>query len=81
MQLLTISVLKPRHKILRTLNQLIWPFILTGAIPTPKNNNPDKKSANDADSKNPDINADNNNPEIPVNCSYFVENDFYCWEL
>ncbi len=41
----------------------------------PKNNNPDKTSANNADSNNTDINADNNNPEIPVNCGYFVEND------
>ncbi len=49
-----------------------WTFIPTGAIPTLKNNNPDKKISN---------NADNNNPEIPVNCGYFVGNYFNCWEL
>ncbi len=32
-----------------------------GAILTPKNNNPDKKSANNADSYNPDFDPDSNN--------------------
>jgi hypothetical protein len=31
-----------------------WPTMPTGAIPTSKNNNPDKKSENNADSNNPD---------------------------
>jgi len=35
----------------------------TGAIPTPKNNNPDKKTANNADSNNPDFNPDWNNTD------------------
>ncbi len=33
----------------------------TGAIPTSKNNNPDKKSENNADDNNPYFNADSNN--------------------
>ncbi len=37
-----------------------WPFIPTGAIPTPKNNNT-KKSANNSNSNNPDFNPDSNN--------------------
>jgi hypothetical protein len=35
----------------------------TGAIPTPKNNNPDKKSANNVDNSNPDFNPDSNNAD------------------
>ncbi len=35
----------------------------TGAIPTPKNNNPDKKIANNVDSSNPDFNPDSNNAD------------------
>ncbi len=54
-----------------------WTSILTGAIPTLKNNNPDKKIATNPDDNNPDINADKNNLKIPVNCGYFVGNYFF----
>ena len=40
-----------------------WPTMPTGAIPTSKNNNPDKKSENNADDNNPYFNADSNNPD------------------
>ncbi len=33
----------------------------TGAMPTQKNNNTNKKSANNANSNNPDFNPDSNN--------------------
>ncbi len=33
----------------------------TGAIPTPKNNKPDKKSANNVNNSIPDFNPDSNN--------------------
>ncbi len=35
----------------------------TGAIPTPKNNNPDKNTDNNIDCNNPDFNPDPNNPD------------------
>jgi hypothetical protein len=40
-----------------------WPTMPTGAIPTSKNNYPDKKSENNADNNNPYFNADSNNPD------------------
>ncbi len=46
----------------------------TGAMPTQKNNNPDKKSENNVDDNNPDIYTDSNNPEKCVNCGYFIGN-------
>ncbi len=45
----------------------VWTFIPTGAIPTPKNNNPDKNTDNNIDCNNPDFNPDfnpdSNNPD------------------
>ncbi len=38
------------------------PFIPTGAILTPQNNNPDKNTDNNIDCSNPDFNPDSNNP-------------------
>jgi hypothetical protein len=35
----------------------------TGAIPTPKNNNPDKNTDNNVNDSNPDFNPDSNNPD------------------
>ncbi len=35
----------------------------TGAIPTPKNNNPGKNTDNNIDCNNPDFNPDSNNPD------------------
>jgi hypothetical protein len=40
-----------------------WTFIPTGAIPTPKNNNPDKNTDNNIDCNNPNFNPDSNNPD------------------
>ncbi len=40
-----------------------WPTMPTGAIPTSKNNNPNKKSENNADDNNPYFYADSNNPD------------------
>ncbi len=37
--------------------------MLTGAIPTPKNNNPDKNTDNNIDCNNPYFNPDSNNPD------------------
>ena len=54
--------------------------MLTPAIPTPTIST-QFLPANNPNDNNPDINADNNNPEIPVNCGYFVGNYFNCWEL
>jgi hypothetical protein len=48
--------------------------MLTGAMPTQKNNNIDKKSENNVDDNNPDFNANSNNLEKFVNCGYFVGN-------
>ncbi len=36
----------------------------TGAIPTPKNNNPDKNTDNNIDCNNPYFNPDSNNPDF-----------------
>jgi hypothetical protein len=48
-----------------TLDQFFsgWATMPTGAIPTPKNNNPDKNTDNNVDDSNPDFNPDSNNPD------------------
>jgi len=46
----------------------------TGAIPTSKNNNPDKKSENNADDNNPYFNADSNNPDNLCKLRSFKKN-------
>ncbi len=46
----------------------------TGAIPTSKNNNPDKKSENNADNNNPYFNADSNNPDNLCKLRSFKKN-------
>jgi hypothetical protein len=46
-----------------------------------KNNNPNKKSANNPNDNNPYINANDNNPKIPVNLGYFVGNYFNCLKV
>ncbi len=43
----------------------------TGAIPTSKNNNPDKKSENNANDNNPDFYPDYNNPDNPCKLRLF----------
>ncbi len=40
-----------------------WPTMPTGAIPTSKNNNPDKISENNANDNNPYFYAFSNNPD------------------
>ncbi len=51
----------------------------TGAIPTSKNNNPDKKSENNADNNNPYFNADSNNPDNLCKLRSFKKKQ--SWEL
>ncbi len=68
-----VRLQKPQDKILF---EASWTLMPTGAMPTQKNNNPDKKSENNVDDNNPDINTDSNNPKKCVNCGYFVGNYF-----
>ncbi len=51
-----------------------WATMPTGAIPTSKNNNPDKKSENNADDNNPYFNADSSNPDILCKLRSFKKN-------
>jgi hypothetical protein len=41
-----------------------WSTMPTGAIPTPKNNNPDKNTDNNIDCNNPYFNHNSNNPDF-----------------
>jgi hypothetical protein len=41
-----------------------WSTMPTGAIPTPKNNNPDKNTDNNINCNNPYFNPDPNNPDF-----------------
>ncbi len=68
-----------------------WPFIPTGAIPTPKNNNTDKKSANNPGFKpnsnnvndsNANFNTDYNNPGYLCKLLLLFEMQFLMlWEV